>query len=202
MSGATVVVHRDPGALAEAAATDVALYDQLGCLSPQTLFTIGDSPASRRELVGALGEALADRERRWPPGAVDEATALAIRRLRDEYEWRELRGDPVSVRAGASAASWTILDDPTAGLRGSPLHRTVFVRRVASAGELRTALGEWLPRVECVGVGPRSDGESARALTALGIPRVAPLGEMQSPGLDWRQGGLDPMAGIAPGEAG
>ncbi len=179
--------------LAAAAAVDIALYDQLGCLSPQALYVVGAEPARRREFVDRLAEALDEAEARWPRGELGEAEAVAIRRLRDEYEWRELGGADVSVRTGNG---WTILEDQTSGFRTSPLHRTIFVRTLEEIGDLRVALGEWLPRVECVGMGPWPDAESGRSLAALGIPRVAALGHMQDPGLDWRQGGMDPMAGI------
>jgi len=43
---------------------------------------------------------------------------------------------------------------------------------------------------------PWPDAEARRAVSALGISRCAPLGAMQSPDLAWRQGGLEPMAGI------
>jgi hypothetical protein len=174
----------------------VALHDQLGCLSPQTLYVVGAERSRRRELVDRLADALADASVRWPRGTLDEAEAVAIRRLCDEYEWRELGGADVSVRAGGE---WAILEDPTAGFRPSPLHRTIFVRSLEAIAGLRAALGEWLPRVECVGMGPWPDDETDRTLAELGTPRVAPLGCMQEPGLDWRQGGMDPMAGILAG---
>jgi acyl-CoA reductase-like NAD-dependent aldehyde dehydrogenase len=187
----------DVRSLAAAAAVDVALYDQLGCLSPQTLYVVGAEPTRRRELVDRLAEALDEAEARWPRGELGGAEAVAIRRLRDEYEWREVGGEGVSLRAGKE---WTILEDPIPGFRPSPLHRTIFVRPLEAIAELRAALGEWLPRVECVGMGPWPDAETGRSLAALGVPRVAALGRMQDPGLDWRQGGMDPMAGIIAGE--
>jgi Acyl-CoA reductase (LuxC) len=185
--------QNDVRPLAAAAAVDVALYDQLGCLSPQTLYVVGAEPSRRREFVDRLAEAMDEAEARWPRGELGEAEAVAIRRLCDEYEWRELGGADVSVRTGRG---WTILEDQTPGFRTSTLHRTIFVRPLEEIGDLRIALGEWLPRVECVGMGPWPDAETGRSLAALGIPRVAALGRMQDPGLDWRQGGLDPMAGI------
>ncbi len=187
---------RDLAEIAEAVAVDVALHDQLGCLSPQSLFTVGGSPEKRGTFIAALSRALVDAERRWPPGLLPEAQALAIRRLRDEYEWRAIRGEAVAVYGGASAGSWTIVDDPTPGLRPSPLHRTIFVRRLESLADLRGALGEWLPRIESVGMAPWPDEAGLRAISVLGVPRFAPLGAMQDPDLAWRQGGLEPMAGI------
>ncbi|MET0152013.1 MAG: acyl-CoA reductase, partial [Candidatus Binatia bacterium] len=188
--------EHDLAEIAEAAAMDVAFYDQLGCLSPQSLFTVAGTPGERGQFIEALWRALAAAERRWPPGFLPEAQALAIRRLRDEYEWRGIRGEAVAVYGGAGAGSWTIVDDPTPGLRPSPLHRTIFVRHLESLADLRSALGEWLPRIESVGMAPWPDEGSLRAVSALGVPRLAPLGAMQIPDLAWRQGGLEPMAGI------
>jgi Acyl-CoA reductase (LuxC) len=177
--------------LAEGAARDISLYDQLGCLSPQSLYTVGGDPRRRAAFIDRLAAALGDVARRWPPGDVPEPHALAVRRLRDEYEWRELQGERVSLRAGADGG-WTLIDDPTCGFRPSPLHRTIFVRHLDALEAWAEALGKWLPRVECVGMGPEVD----RAPSVVGIPRLAALGCMQSPDLDWRQGGLEPMAGI------
>ncbi len=188
--------EHDLAEIADAAAIDVALYDQLGCLSLQSLFTVAGTPGQRREFVEALSRALADAERRLPPGLLTEAEALAIRHLRDEYEWRAIRGEAVSVHNGMHASSWTIVDDPTPGLRPSPLHRTIFVRSLGSLAELRCALGEWLPRIESVGMDIWPDEAASREMSALDVPRVTRLGAMQSPDLAWRQGGLDPMAGI------
>lgn len=187
----------EPPSLAAAAALDVALYDQLGCLSPQCLYTIGGSSEQCAAFVEHLVGALDRLDRRLPPGAVTEAEAGAIRRLCDEYEWRALGGERVSLRGGVR---WAVIDDPTAGFRPSPLHRMAIVRRLETLEELPAALGEWLPHVESVGIGPWPDPGAAAMLAARGIPRVAPLGGMQSPDLGWRQGGRDPMAGIIPGE--
>jgi hypothetical protein len=40
------------------------------------------------------------------------------------------------------------------------------------------------------------DGELAGIACSLGIPRIVPIWTMQTPGLDWRQGGRDPLAGL------
>src|SRR5262249_20530737 len=80
------------GSLPAAAALDVALYDQLGCLSPQALFTLGADRERHRVFVDRVGEALQELERRMPRGLVPEEHALGMRRWRDEFEWREIGG--------------------------------------------------------------------------------------------------------------
>ena len=183
--------------LAAAAAADVAMYDQLGCLSPQCLFAIG-APAARKAFVGRVGAALDAEERRMPLGVVPDDHGTLIRRLRDEYEWREIRGEPVTLLHGAEPARWTIVADETPEFRASPLYRTLVVRPVASAADLPRAIGAWLPRIESAGIGPWPDPEVLQSLA--GIPRRVPLGAMQSPDLEWRQGGVGPMAAIIEGE--
>jgi hypothetical protein len=183
--------------LAAAAAADVAMYDQLGCLSPQCLFAIG-SVAARNAFVGRLAAALDAEEHRMPLGRVPDEHAILIRRLRDEYEWREIRGEPVAVLHGAEPARWTIVADEKPEFRASPLYRTIVIRRVASASDLSRAIGAWLPRIESAGIGPWPDPEVLQSLA--GIPRRVPLGTMQSPDLGWRQGGVGPMAAIIDGK--
>jgi hypothetical protein len=183
--------------LAAAAAADVAMYDQLGCLSPQCLFAIGGVTA-RRVFADRLAAALDAEERRMPRGCVPDEHATLIRRLRDEYEWREICGEPVVLLPGAGPARWTIVADETPQFRASPLYRTLVVRPVASAADLPRAIGAWLPRIESVGIGPWPDPEVLRSLA--GIPRRVPLGTMQSPDLGWWQGGVEPMTAIIDGE--
>lgn len=185
------------GDLAVAAAIDVALYDQLGCLSPQTIYALCGASSEFQAFAEALAAELEALGRRLPRGIVSEGAALAIRRLRDEYEWREIRGEPVRLRASREGILWTILEDPQPRFRPSPLHRTVFLRRLGRAEDLGAVLGEFVSRVECVGIGPWPDEEIVAAVAACGIPYRAPLGRMQSPPLAWPQGGASPLAGVA-----
>ncbi len=193
------VVRLDSGIaierVAAAVALDIALYDQLGCLSPQCVYGIGEE-AARRTFGDALARSLEALAARLPRGHVPESSSLAIRRLRDEYEWRETGSAPARVLTAARGTDWTVIEDPEVRFRSTPLYRTVFLRPLGALADLPSALGEALHRVECVGIGPWPDAEAAGALAEWGIPRVAPVGRMQVPGLDWRQGGSHPMTGI------
>ncbi|MGH7805284.1 MAG: acyl-CoA reductase [Candidatus Binatia bacterium] len=190
----------EPSAIAAAVARDVALYDQQGCLSPQALFAIGGSEAALGALVEELARSLADLATRLPRGRMSDGEHVTIRRFRDAAEWRVIRGEGVILRHDPGGTAWTLLVDPTPALRANPLGRTLVVHPIGSAAELAGAVGGHPGRIESLGIAPWPDDELAVLATELGIPRVVRVGEMQTPGLDWRQGGLDPLAGIVAAE--
>lgn len=80
---------------APAVATDVALYDTRGCMSPAGVFLDGDVDLDR------FATALDDAERRWPVGAVSAAEASATR---TRVLLTRARGGQVRQGAG-----WTLL---------------------------------------------------------------------------------------------
>ena len=186
--------------LAAAIAHDVALYDQQGCLSPQALFAIGGPEAAAVELVDALAAALDELSVRLPRGRMTGGDHLAIRRFRDDAEWRAIRDERILLRHDPRGTAWTVVLDPEPTFRASPLGRTIVVHPLGSAADLAPVLAPLAGRIESIGVAPWLDEELRRVASDLGIPRVAPLGSMQAPDLAWRQGGRDPLAGIVVAE--
>jgi acyl-CoA reductase-like NAD-dependent aldehyde dehydrogenase len=182
--------------VAGAAARDVALHDQQGCLSPQVIFAIGGDRERLAELTRALAAALERLSEHLPRAQADDRLHVAIRRFREAYEWRALRGEPVELLHDARGTEWTVVLDPEPRLPANPLHRTIVVRPLASAGELAETLAPLRSRLESLGIAPAVDGELTGIACSLGIPRIVPIGTMQTPGLDWRQGGRDPLAGL------
>jgi hypothetical protein len=87
LSVAAVAADR-PADSAARLAEDVALWDQLGCLSPLAVFV------TDRDRDGA--GALADLEERWPRGQISPRASAAIRRERDE-----VRCSPPSASSGS-----------------------------------------------------------------------------------------------------
>ena len=83
---------------AERAARDVALWDQLGCLSTAAVYAVGDR--TRVEAVArALAEALRSLEARWPRGRIGAGVEAAIRDARDEARFRAAAGQEVALMA-------------------------------------------------------------------------------------------------------
>ncbi len=165
-------------------ALDVALWDQLGCLSPICVYV---APASEADPAAeALAEALAEAEARWPRGAVEPAAAAAIAHERAEAEMRAAAGRRV-VMHGGEGTRWTVVREADARVRTAPLHRFLRVHPVRDAAELLDALAplaRYLAAVAVEGFGDETPS-LARALADLGASRICPPGELQSPPLAW-----------------
>jgi hypothetical protein len=176
---------------AERIALDIALWDQLGCLSPVAIYAVnGDSGATSR-LAEALARALEDAEALLPRGAVPaSALALASNELA-EAELRAAGGAAVEVFRG-SGSRYAVVREADAEWRPAPLHRFVRVHPVADAQQLAAALtplARHLAAVACTGFG-RDERAVAERLLALGASRVCRPGELQSPPLAWPRDGL------------
>jgi hypothetical protein len=181
--------------LAGRLAVDIALWDQLGCLSPIAVFAVDPEPARMAALAEEIAAALANAEKEWPRGAIDARAGHAIAQQRAEAELRRAAGHAVEVHASDSTA-WTVVVEDGPELRSAPLHRFIRVIPVPDPQHLLDAiepLGAHLAAVAIEGFGERT-GQLAHALADLGASRVCAPGSLQSPPLDWRHGGRGVLA--------
>jgi hypothetical protein len=189
-------------ALARAAqglALDVALWDQLGCLSPVSVHAIDSDPNAADRVANALAEALERAEARWPRGRIEIEAAAAVARERAEAEMRAAAA-PQALRVLASAGTaWTVVREADAAARPAPRHRFV---RVHPAADVEAGLGALRPDaahlagVALAGFGAAT-GALAGALVDLGASRICAPGSLQAPPLAWHrdnQGVLLPLA--------
>jgi hypothetical protein len=185
----------DADRAAAALALDTALWDQRGCLSPQLCYVEGDLGAARafgERLAVALSE-VADR---LPAGSCTPAELAAVRRFRQEAEWRGFGRQAVTLFAAEGLTDGTVAVEPEAVFRPSPLGRSLRVLPIHGPGELTHLLEPARPALEAAGLAALPERERAwtQALRECGVHRVCPLGEMQRPALDWRQGGRPRVA--------
>ena len=170
-------------------AVDVALWDQLGCLSPVAVFCEG-SESDCDAFAQRLHEALSAAERRWPRGELSTAAVAAVRRERDEAEMRHAAGRDVAVR-GDAMMRWSVVREDDAAWRPAPLHRFVRLHPVPDEGALLASVApvaEHLAAVALEGFGEREHALRER-LSALGASRICAPGALQSPPLDWHREG-------------
>jgi hypothetical protein len=174
-------------AAAQGIALDVALWDQLGCLSPLAVYAVGGSDTASDRLAERLAQALAELERRLPRGKPDAAAAAAFRVECDAAELRGAAGERVRLFGGAPQR-FAVVREPDADLRPAPLHRFIRVHPVADAPSLLAALrplASHLAGVALAGFGAGADAV-ALGLAELGASRLCRPGELQAPPLAWR----------------
>lgn len=173
--------------VAPALAIDVALWDQLGCLSATNLFVVGrDAKVRADRLAQAIAAELAACESRWPRGAVTRATGAAIAHERSQVEMRIALGKDVALHASVGTLHTVVLEEE-ASLRPSPLHRFVRVVPVSSASalcEMLRPIAHHLAAVALAGFGEQTD-DIRKRLLELGASRVCDPGRLQAPPLGW-----------------
>ena len=180
--------------IAEALSIDMALWDQLGCLSPAAIYVLGpEADHTRIELMEALAEKLADREEEWPRGEASKQTRADIRRERDEAEMRATVSGGPALR-GSQNSNWTVISEPQPDWRPTPLHRFIRLYPVSDSSELQSILQPMQRHLSCaavVGFAPNlpTEKELRSALGELGFSRLCPAGRLQFPPLAWPHDG-------------
>jgi hypothetical protein len=163
------------------AARDVFLFDQLGCLSPQSYFVAKDSETFAAGLADAL-EKLALTEPRTQPRSTE--TAATLRAYREEWKYRAATEAGVHIWESGTSLEWTVIHAPS--LASTPLHRTIFVHPLPD--NLEQQLKFVRPYLSTVGV-DRVDSGVIELAILLGAQRICSIGEMQNPPLTWHHNG-------------
>lgn len=183
-------------ALAQAAAFDVSIYDQQGCLSPHVIYVEERGALSPRRFAAALAEAMAEYQQRVPRGALSVEETAAITTIRAGYQFRAESDRRVSVWTGPDANDWLVLyeDDPV--FSPSCLNRVVFVKPTDGFPRVLDNVRRFAPLISTVGVSPMNERAMAFAgdLAQMGVSRVCEIGDMQRPPLAWHHDGRPNLA--------
>ncbi len=180
--------------LAERLALDIALWDQLGCLSPVSVLCESPDRDAADTLAAALSRCLEAAERRWPRGDVPDDARAAIRRGRDEALMRKAAGRDVTLWAD-SGTRWTVVCEDDLAWRPAPLYRFVRVQPARDRSSLLSAISNvsaHLAAVAMAGFGSETP-EVACRVAALGASRICAPGSMQTPPLGWHHNGQSPL---------
>jgi len=199
LSAALIAAEDCTPATADAAAAQIALFDQQGCLSPQLLLVedagVTAVAAFIADLVAALGR-LAVILPRAPLALAESAAAW---RFLSRQRWRAQEGAAVEVHADPQAR-FSVVCDRSGATPASPLNRHVVLLPVAGLDAAATLLARFDGSVEAVGyAGPdRRLDEAAAVAAAGGAHRLCPLDRMQRPPFAWRQSGHPRLASFFP----
>jgi hypothetical protein len=186
------------GGTIDAAAADlaraVALFDQQGCVSPQTAYVLGEPSAAQAfaARVAAHLDTIADV---LPRGRLDAAEAAAIRELRTSAEFRAINGADVHLWTGSSLG-YTVVAEPDPSFGGSCLNRTLIVRNSPTLEALLDHVrpfGRFLQTVGIAGFAGDRRADVAARLGAVGATRITAISAMPWPPVTWHHDGRGPL---------
>ena len=176
---------------AQRAASDIAAWNQLGCLSPHIVYAEQRGAVSPEDFAGMLAEELAKLEASEPRGPLSTAEAAAIASRRNFYEVRAAHSPETKMWSSNASTAWTVVYEAEPQFQSSCLNRFIYVKPIESPQELLGAADSVRGKVSTVGLAapPERAAELARLLARWGVSRVCPLGKMQEPPLGWRHDG-------------
>ncbi len=177
---------------------DIALWDQLGCLSPLAVYVVGPAVEHVDELAAALADALAKAQERWPRAPIPADIAARIQEQRSDAEMRGAGRGRTRLIA-SSGTEWTVVREADATFRAAPMHRFIRIHPVESPSGLYTALKPLSPGLAAVAIPGFSSNfiELSTLLSQLGASRLCLPGRMHAPPMDWHHDNLGVLRPLA-----
>ena len=184
---------------ARIAATQVALYDQRGCLSPQLLLLEESAPSATEGFAEALFSELRLLDVRWPRAPLTLVESASVWRMLEEQRWRAQEGHAIRILAGEENR-FGVLCNRTGQPIASPLFRHLVVVPLRTLDEAASVLAPMRSFVEAVGfAGPLHRLDEASVLARqCGAHRLCSLDRLQAPPFSWRQSGHPRLAIFLP----
>ncbi len=181
----------DLDSISQQAAFDVAMYDQLGCLSPHLFYVESGGKHLPRQFAIALSKALMKLQKVLPRGDVSTKTAAALHHFRSLYEMKQADGQNIGIFGSDSGNLWTVLYEDSLTYSLSPLFRTIRIQPIDDRMHVIPLLESWRPYLQAAGVAvsPERLPSLAESLGMMGVNRITSIGHMQKPGVGWHQDG-------------
>lgn len=174
----------------------VALFDQRGCVSPQTVWVEGGGSEEPDAFARRLGRALAGVQERLPAGRLDPSEGSAIHQLRGTFELRAAAGEVGAAVHHGGDASWTVVLDPDPAFTPGCVGRVVRVQPVADLMEVPARIRPLRAHLQTVGLagGGAREKELVEALARAGASRITGLADVPFPPPWWHHDGRGPLS--------
>lgn len=182
--------------LAHKLAYDVSMFDQRGCVSPQMIFVEHDDLQAIESFCMMLNHAMQTVDQQFPHQLNGEQRH-AVRQLRDDVEWREMAGEPLTFWGDADGA-WTIIYAKTADFAPTIGGRTIVVRPIADVAEIADLVAPLSSVLQSVAVAMPQERffDFASQLAMLGVSRITNIGAQSFPNPLWHHDGRDPLGSL------
>jgi len=190
--GREALTVRRLDSLTEAAAWDISLFDQQGCVAPHAIYVERGGQVTPRHFAEALAGAMERFEQRYPRACLATEVAAEIQTQRGLWDLRGSASSGTPLFQSVGSTAWTVvLNERDTKLRPSCLNRFVQVTGLDDLSALPVVIGSMRPYLQTAGIA--SSEKQILPLTATleasGVTRVCCIGEMQYPPASWRHDG-------------
>ena len=172
---------------ARRAAYDVVRYDQQGCFAPHMFYVERGGAISPDTFGQYLARQLAAFESKFPRRKMTLGEAAATAAWRNAEEMT-----PGGKVIGAADGVWSVaIQSADRSFRPSSLNRAVRVAAVDRLDDVPAELAPYRTLLQTVGIAAARETvfALAPALGAVGVNRIAALGDMTSPEAGWHHDG-------------
>lgn len=178
---------------AEQLAHDILIYDQGGCLSPQTCFVVGPIERAERFAVD-LARNLDRAVIRYP---LYDRNPNAARRVRQARELAVMEGARMWADPGMR---WTVLLREPSAFEASPTHGVISVVPLLHDALLEGVMQPVSKYLQgCAVAGdPTALIAMEKRLLRLGVSYICPPGKLQAPPIDWPQDNIPLLRSLLP----
>ena len=189
--GREMLTRKTAPSITAAAAIDVSMFDQQGCLSPHLLYIETGGELSPREFAQSLALAMERINQELPRGKITLQQSAVVRSFREKYEIKDIKGVPVAVISSKGNTDWTVIYEESSEFTLSCLNRVIMIQPITGCQEVIERvrpLGQYL---QTVGVALTGDKLTfvAEELGRLGATRITPLGQMAFVSGTWHHDG-------------
>ena len=166
-------------AAAAALATDVALWDQSACSSPQCVFVEGDLEKAKT-VAAAIAAELDSIHHKWPSGDLSFDEKVELTKMREQAAYAEANDEGALFMPFDRSPAYTVVATDDGALETSPLNRSLYVKPLVSVEQLCTELrprSGYLQAASIAGDSVRID-EVGKLLLQAGVQRISAVGDM------------------------
>ncbi|MHB2016492.1 MAG: acyl-CoA reductase [Candidatus Xenobia bacterium] len=170
------LAQTDLAVACRAAATDIAMWEQRACSSPQ-IFLLQDEAGLER-FCDVLAEQLTNVAQELPQARLGVDEQVDILRARELAAMAEVKGTARLLHPPDT--SWTIIAERSGPLPQGPLNRVIYVRTWTDLDEVAHLLEPMRSHLQSVGllVGSGELEPMATWLARYGVTRLTRVGEM------------------------
>ena len=164
-------------------ALDIALWDQLGCLSPVEVFV---QNGTIDDLADELANQLESAENKWPKGQRDDLATVALAGAISDAEFRAAANPRTRTLVGSNY-EWAVVRESDNRPRPNPLNRFIRLRPFDNLSDLANALAPMSRHLACIGISDSfaQNLEAIEVISSARPSRICRLGQMQSPPFSW-----------------